>query len=61
MIDGNIAALNNYLDKCDKYEKSLPSCSICGDRMNEYWELDEEKMCEDCMKEYVYSKKVEVE
>lgn len=53
MIDGNMAAINKYLDEQDRYEKALPHCSDCGDPMQEcYYEFQGAKICPNCLNDY---------
>jgi hypothetical protein len=52
-LDGNLAALDRYLNDQDRYEASLPTCDECGNPMQEYYQFDTDKLCEDCMEEYI--------
>ena len=38
----------------DEWLKSLPVCSYCGQHIqdDEYYEIDEEKVCEECLRDY---------
>lgn len=50
-MDGNLAALNRYLNEQDRLEKSLPCCDYCDERMAEYYEIENMKICQDCIDE----------
>lgn len=48
-------ALNDYLDRMDKYERKVPICDECGRRLTAdewYWDMDSTILCERCLMKF---------
>ena len=54
MLDGNIYALDRYMDAVERAEKKCPRCSVCHDPMWEEtaYDIGDKLICKDCLKDF---------
>lgn len=53
MLDGNIYALDRYMDAMERAEKKCPRCSVCRYPIWEEtaYDIGDKLVCEDCLKD----------
>ena len=52
MLDPTIVYLNHQMDRMDEYERKVPICDECGQRLTAddyYWDVNSTILCERCL------------
>lgn len=52
MLDPTIMYLNHQMDRMDEYERKVPICDECGQRLTAddyYWDMNSTILCERCL------------
>lgn len=55
MIDPVMLALQHHMERMDEYERKVPICDECGQRLTAddyYWDVNSTILCERCLLRY---------
>lgn len=55
MIDPVITTLNDHLNRMDSYERMVPICDECGQKLTAdeyYWNMNSTILCERCLMKF---------